>query len=213
MVSKGVIVRKLAGVVALVVAASVAGTFHNASAGQATDVTGVVTCDTELGEQVVTWTLRNRTSNYIDVMTADLDATALTAGSSLDTVVHMTPLVDIQSSADSVGSSSASGDATGVLVLNLNIFQANIDDFMDYSGNVTLPGGCAAVSDTVAETTSPATLATSAPVTSAPVTTLTGAAGGALPTSGNSGALPIVAALMIVAGAGMVLLRRRSVTN
>jgi LPXTG-motif cell wall-anchored protein len=198
---KGSIAWKVAGVAALVVATAVAGG-GSASAGQPATITGVAACDTGAGEQVVTWTFHNFTNDFMDIQSATLDATGLTIGSSFDTTVSMSPATNILSLQDSIGSSAATGDATGPLVLNVTAYQANIDTFVDFTGSVTLTGACEAAVTT-----------TAAPTTVAPVTTLTGAGGGSLPASGNGSTLPIVAGLITAAGAGMLLLRRRTLTN
>ncbi len=204
--SKSSIAWKVAGVAALVASAAVVGGAGVASAGQSSTVTGVVTCDTELGEQVIDWTLANNTTSFMDISGATIDATALTAGSSLDTSVTMSPLLNILSLGTSVGTSSASGDAVGVLGLTVSVYFNQNDSFGTVTGTVTLAPCEAAPTTTVAPTTA-------APTTVAPETTALAAGGGSLPASGNDSTLPILAGLMVATGGGLLLLRRRTVTN
>ena len=209
---------KLAGAAALV-AGAVAGGAGTASAGQAVALTGVAVCDTETGDQVITWTLTNNTNNTIDITASgSQDGSALTAGSASAAKVIFNPAT-VASLGTASGVGTATGDAVGVVAITLDAFQTSIDTSVTYNGSVTLVGGCgAAPTTTVAPTTTAP--ATTAPATTAPVTTIAptttadlGSGSGNLPGTGYHGGTLALAFVLLGAGGVLLLVRRRRVAS
>ena len=201
--SKVSIAWKVAGVAALVASAAVVGGAGSASAGQATGVSGVATCDAETGQAIITWTFINGFNSSVDINSNLVDDTGLVTGNVIDTTAFSpTNLEVIQDT--SVAVTHASPDATGDVTMTVTYapFDSSASTVSD---TVTLVG-CVAPTTTVAPTTA-------APTTVAPVTTALAAGGGSLPASGNDSTLPILAGLMVATGGGLLLLRRRTVTN
>ena len=214
------IVRTIAtlGVVALVAI----GVADTASAGQASTVLGSASCDTSTGEQVVSWTFTYTYPLGPGVInSAVVDATSLTAGSTIDTSAMMSPSTGLNSLDTSVGTTRVSGDAVGAYKLVITFTPPQLA--ADFStGTVQLPGGCVADTTTAPSSTPGTTTLDTTPTdsvgstiaagaTSLPDTTSTAVAGaGGLPgTGGTSPALPIIGATLIGIGGVLLLARRR----
>jgi hypothetical protein len=147
------------------------GTAH-AGIGTPPTLTGVVSCDTTTGHQVVTWTFTNSSGSP-----ATIDSSVVSGpsggGTTIDTSAVMSP-TDIANGGTSTGTTRASGDATGDYHLEITYTLSAADPIVD--GEVVLPGGCVAVigSSIPGSTTTTATGATTTSV--APATTVAPAA-------------------------------------
>jgi LPXTG-motif cell wall-anchored protein len=195
---------------AALVAVAALGTATSAHAGGPPQVLGQVACDPASGEQLITWTYENGAGETLD-FDSGVATPSLTAGSLVSTVVGMEPATGLTFPGSAVGETVATADAVGSVSVSLVFARTVNQGTITVTGTVLLFGDC--VVDTTApvvETTAPDT---AAPDTAATTTGLVGSGGGRLPHSGNDGTLAIVAALLIAAGAGLLLLRRRAVTN
>ena len=172
-----------------------------AHAGISSTLVGVSRCDSVTGRQVLTWTFTNNLPDTAAISAATVDATGLTAGSTIEATAAMSPLTGIAPLASSVGETHATGDAVGPYILRVTFSSPSFPG-ATLTTTVTLAGGCVA-----AATVPPSTLP---PSTLPPSTTAVGGSGATLPHVGaNPSGIPLGATVLIAVGVVLVLLRRR----
>lgn len=168
-----------------------------AHAGFSSTLVGASRCDSVTGRQVLTWTFTNNLPDTAAISAATVDATGLTAGSTIEATAAMSPLTGIASLASAVGETHATGDAVGPYILRVTFSSPSFPSGGTLQTTVTLTGGCVA-----AATVPPSTLPAS--------TTAVGGSGATLPHVGaNPSGIPLVATVLIAVGLVLVLLRRR----
>ena len=191
--------------VGALVAAGTGASVSSASAGIGSQISGAATCDPQTGETIITWTFYNGFNAVVDITSNSIDDAALNAGSITEASGLFTPASQLAFQDTATAITHASPDASGNVTMTL-LYTPFDTGVQTISGTASLEG-CTVPSTTVAPTT------TSPTTTAAPVTTLLGSGGASLPSSGNGSTLPVLAGLMVATGGGMLLLRRRNVTN
>lgn len=200
------------GVAAGAVVALVAlGTAGSARAGTLPQVLGQVACDPTTGEQLITWTYENATSEALDFDSGTATPT-LTAGTLVSSVVGMQPATGLAPLATASGETIASADAVGSVSVSLVFARTVTQGTITATGTVLLFGDC------VVDTTVPV-VDTTTPDTAAPSTTVLAGSGGRLPHAGGNAVLLWLAGWCVVVGGLLLYVRRRgdvagdSVTN
>ena len=184
------------------------------SAGQASGLDGVLDCDPNTGEQIVTWTFQNFTQADADINSVSLDTSGLTAGSVTPTVTMApdpTPTLD-----SSTGASTASIDAAGTLTLTVQWYNATADQFITSIASVTLLAqGTVDTTTTVVDTTVvDTTVVATTVVDSTATTAILGSGGqGNIPTTGSDPTIAWLGLAFVTAGVALLAVRRRSLRN
>ncbi len=195
--------------VAVLVSSTISMGAADAGAPPSVTLDGVAVCDFETTEQIITWTLTNRTTGGVEIQASGvIDGSALSAGESLETSAAFSPSI-VLAGASADATSAASFDAVGLVSISVSAIQGDIDSFVTYTGSVTLVGCVEATTTTTTEAPAPTTtIAVEAPTTTAAVEPI------ALPSTGSGSGTAALAALFLgMGGALLLLVRRRSVRS